>query len=333
MKKIISLLLCVGLVMTMFTACGSKGVKTGLAVVTTATSSKDATAESDGLAQVDSTAVAVLVDSKGVIQNCAIDVIQTRFNFNAAGEITTELDKTFVSKKELGDAYDMRKASPIGKEWYEQAEALEKYVIGKTLDQVKGIAIDDHGYVTDEDLASSVTINIASIISAIEKAVNNAKDLGAKAGDKLGLGLISGAQASGTKNASAEGDGSVTAYTHYGVITLDKNGKITSSIIDASQSKVFFNAEGKITSDLTGPFETKIELGDRYNMRSASGIGKEWFEQSEAFCNYMKGKKVADITGLALDGGKATDKDLVSSVTITITDFLTVVDKAAKVAK
>ena len=47
----------------------------------------------------------------------------------------------------------------------------------------------------------------------------------------------------------------------------------------------------------------------------------------------MKGKKVADITGLALDGGKATDKDLVSSVTITITDFLTVVDKAAKVAK
>lgn len=332
MKKIISLLLCVGLVMATFTACGAKNVKTGLAVVTSATSSKDATEDKDGAAQVDSTAVAVLVDSKGVITNCVIDVIQTKFNFSAAGEITTDLGTTFVSKKELGDNYNMKGSSPIGKEWYEQAEALEKYVTGKTLDQVKGIAVED-GYATDEDLTSSVTINIASIISAIEKAVNNAEDLGAKAGDKLGLGLISGAQASSTKNASAEEDGAVTAYTHYGAITLDKKGKITSSIIDASQTKVTFNAEGKLTSELTGPFKTKLELGNDYGMKGASAIGKEWFEQSEAFCNYMKGKTVADITGLALDNGTATDEDLVGSVTITISDFLTVVEKAGATAK
>jgi len=319
--------------MTMFTACGAKneGVKTGLAVVSSATSSKDATAEADGLAQVDSTAVAVLVDSKGVIRNCVIDVIQSKFEFTAKGEITN-LDEKFVSKKELGDLYDMRSASPIGKEWYEQAEALEKYVIGKTLDQVKGIAVDERGYVTDEDLTSSVTMNIASIIKAIEKAVNNAKDLGAKAGDKLGLGLTSGAHYT-SKNATAEEDGVVNVYSHYGLITLDKKGKITSSIIDASQSKVYFNAEGKITSDLTGPFETKLELGYAYDMKKASGIGKEWFEQSEAFCNYMKGKTVADISGLALDNGVPTDKDLVSSVTITVTDFITVVEKAGAVAK
>lgn len=331
MKKIISLLLCVTLVMTMFTACGAKGVKTGLAVVTHARSSKDATDEAEGLAQVDSTAVAVLVDSKGVITNCVIDVVQTKFYFSAAGEITTDLGKTFVSKKELGDAYNMRDASPIGKEWDEQAEALEKYVIGKTLTEIKGIAIDG-GYPTDEDLTSSVTMKIDDIINAIEKAVNNAEDLGAKAGDKLGLGIISGAHRT-SKNASAEEDGLVTAYSHYGAISLDKNGKITSSIIDASQTNVTFNAEGQLTSDLSGPFETKLELGYGYNMKDASPIGKEWFEQSEAFCNYMKGKTVADITGLALDNGVATDKDLVSSVTITINDFLTVVEKAGAVAK
>lgn len=333
MKKIVSLLLSVALVMTMFTACGSssKGVKTGLAVVTSAKSSKDASADADGLAQVDSTAVAVLVDDKGVIKNCVIDVIQTKFNFNAKGEITTDLGTTFVGKKELGDSYGMKGASPIGKEWYEQAEALEKYVTGKTIDQVKGIAVED-GYPTDEDLKSSVTINIASILSAIEKAVSNAQDLGAKEGDKLGLGLTSGAHYTST-NATAEADGVVNAYTHYGVITLDKDGKITSSIIDASQSKVTFNTEGKITSDLTGPFQTKNELGDAYGMRSASSIGKEWFEQAKAFCDYMKGKKVSDITGLTLEDGYATDEDLVSSVTISITDFLTVVEKAGAVAK
>jgi hypothetical protein len=81
MKKILSLVLIAALAMTMFTACGSKGVKTGLAVISSAGSSKDATDEKDGLAQVDSTAVAVLVDDKGVIKNIAIDVIQTKFNF------------------------------------------------------------------------------------------------------------------------------------------------------------------------------------------------------------------------------------------------------------
>ena len=331
MKKIISILVCVALVMTMFTACSPKGLKTGLAVVSSAGSSKEATEEKDGTAQVDSTAVAVLVDDKGVIKNIVIDVVQTKFNFSTTGEITTDLGTTFDSKKELGDAYDMRKASPIGKEWFEQAEALEKYVTGKTLAQVKGIALED-GYPTDEDLTSSVTMNISSIITAIEKAVNNAKHLGAKAGDKLGLGITSGA-GSKTKNASDEGDGTVQAYSHYGAVSFDKLGKITSSIIDASQTNVTFRAEGKLTSDLTGDFKTKLELGYDYNMKDASPIGKEWFEQSEAFCDYIKGKTVADVKGIALVDGYPADEDLLSSVTMHITDFIIVVDEAGAVAK
>ena len=153
--------------------------------------------------------------TKVLLQNCVIDVVQTKYNFSATGEITTDLATTYVSKKELGDGYNMRAASPIGKEWFEQAEALEKYVTGKTIDEVKGIAVTEDGYCVDEDLTSSVTMNISAIISAIEKAVNNAEDLGAKAGDKLGLGIISGAHKT-SKNASEEGDGVVTAYSHYG---------------------------------------------------------------------------------------------------------------------
>lgn len=331
MKKYISLLLCVALVMTMFTACGAKGVKTGLAVISSAGSSKEATEEKDGTAQVDSTAVAVLVDDKGVIKNIVIDVVQTKFDYSTTGEITTDLAKTFDSKKELGDNYNMRGASPIGKEWYEQAEALEKYVTGKTLAQVKGIALDG-GYPSDEDLTSSVTMNIASIISAIEKAVNNAEDLGAKAGDQLGLGITSGS-GNKTKNASAEEDGIVQAYSHYGAVSFDKSGKITSSVIDASQTNVTFNAEGKLTSDLTGDFKTKLELGYDYNMKAASSIGKEWFEQSEAFCDYIKGKKVSDVTSIAVTDGYPADEDLLNSVTMHITDLLAVVEEAGAVAK
>lgn len=331
MRKIVSLVLFVALAMTMLTACSAKGVKTGLAVVSGAGSSKEATEEKDGVAQVDSTAVAVLVDDKGVIKDIVIDVVQTKFNFSATGEITTDLATTFNSKKELGDAYNMRPASPIGKEWFEQAEALEKYVTGKTLADVKGIAIDG-GYPTDEDLTSSVTMNIASIITAIEKAVNNAEDLGAKAGDKLGLGITSGS-GSKTTNASADGDGTVQAYSHYGAVSFDKSGKITSSVIDASQTNVNFSTEGKLTSELNGDFKTKLELGNDYNMKPASPIGKEWFEQSEAFCDYIKGKKVSDVTGIALNDGYPADEDLLNSVTMHITDMMAVVDEAGAVAK
>lgn len=333
MKKIMSLVLCIALVMTTLTACGtsSKGVKTGLAVVSSAGSSKEATTEGDGAAQVDSTAVAVLVDNKGVIQNIVIDVVQTKFEFSATGEVTTDLGTTFDSKKELGDAYGMKKVSPIGKEWYEQVEALEEYVTGKTLEEVKGIAVNG-GYPSDEDLTASVTMNIAGFLTAIEKAVNNAEDLGANADDKLGLGIVSGS-GSKTANASAEEDGTVQAYTHYGAVSFDKDGKITSSIIDASQANVTFSAEGKLTSDLNGDFQTKLELGDAYNMKGTSPIGKEWYEQSEAFSDYIKGKTASEVSGIAVNGGYPANEDLTASVTVNIGGFLQVVEEASEYAK
>lgn len=333
MKKSISLLLCIALVMTTLVACGSnsKGVKTGFAVVTSARSSKDASEEADGLAQVDSTAVAVLVDNKGVIKNIVIDVVQTKFNFSATGEFTTDLATTFDSKMELGDDYGMRAASPIGKEWNEQAEALEKYVTGKTLEEVKGIAVNG-GYPADEDLTASVTMNIAGVLTAIEKAVNNATDLGANADDKLGLGIVAGS-GNKTVNASEEADGNFQAYTHFGAVSFDKNGKITSSVIDASQTDVSFSTEGIITSDLNAEFKSKLELGDGYGMKAASPIGKEWFEQSEAFSKYIKGKTVSDVTGISLQGGYPADEDLTATVTMKIGDFIKVVEEASKYAK
>ena len=211
MKKILALTLSLIMVMTLFTACSSSDekVKTGLAVITSISDkSKDATAEADGLAQADSTAVAVLVDSKGVIKNIVIDVVQTKVNFNTAGEITTDFAQEYVSKHELGDAYNMKGASAIGKEWFEQAHALADYVTGKKLEDVKKIALDG-GYPTDADLTSSVTMNIGEILNAIESS-KQCQDLGAIA-NKLGLGVISNLG----KSANAVKDSLTQAYTHY----------------------------------------------------------------------------------------------------------------------
>ena len=149
MRKKLAILMVFVLSMLALAACGGAPaeepevakVKTGMAVVTTADKSVSAGAE-DGLAQAYSNIIAVTVDESGVITNCVIDAAQTNINFSKEGKIVTPLDTEFVGKLELGADYGMAKASSIGKEWNEQATAFADYVIGKTVDEVKGIAVD-----------------------------------------------------------------------------------------------------------------------------------------------------------------------------------------------
>ncbi len=301
-------------------------VKTGLAVVSSVEKSKDA-GEKDGLAQTDSVIVAVTVDKDGKIVQTIIDTAQTKIEFSKEGKIIPDLNTVFKSKQELKEEYGMGKASSIEKEWYEQANALAEYVEGKTVEEVKAIAVDEAGVPTEADLVSSVTIKINPYKEAIEKAVANAKNLGADASDKLGLGVITTIAKS--KDATADAVGLAQAYSTYTVATFDADGKVTSSIIDASQANVNFDNAGKITTDLTVAPLTKVELGEDYGMKKASAIGKEWYEQADAFADYVVGKTVEEIKGIAVDeSGHATEEDLVSSVTVGIVDLKTIFEKA-----
>ena len=49
-------------------------------------------------------------------------------------------------------------------------KALEEYVVGLTVDEVNAIETDDAGYLTQEDLVSSVTVNISAYQQIIERA-------------------------------------------------------------------------------------------------------------------------------------------------------------------
>ena len=228
-------------------------VKTGLAVTSSIAKSKDAAADADGLAQVDSVVVAVTVGADGKIVKCAIDTAQTKINFSADGKVKTPLDTVYKSKQQLGDEYGMRNASGIKKEWNEQANAFAAYVIGKTVDEVKGIALTEAGAPSAADISSSVTVRIGDYIKTIEKAVANAKDIGSKANDTLGLGVKTTIAKS--KDAG-EKDGVAQAYSVYAATTFGADGKISGSIIESSQSNVTFSAEGKLTADKAKPLQT-----------------------------------------------------------------------------
>lgn len=355
MKKLFALILAGTLAAGTLTACGSTAVvavpqpeattppaaepaqestpessggavKTGLYLGTDLSSSKNAAADADGVAQANLNLVAVTITDDGVIDDCVIDSVQSKISFDAAGKLTSDLTAPVLSKNELGSDYGMAKASSIGKEWNEQVQALADYVEGKTLEEIRGIAVTEDGKAGDADLAASVTISIAGYIDAIEEAAANAAHLGARQGDTLVL--TTSTDLSGSKDASAEGDGLAQTYTTAAAITLN-DGVITSCTIDAVQANVNFDAAGAITTDLTAPVRTKNQLGDEYGMKKASSIGKEWYEQAAGFAAYVVGKTPEEVAGIAVnEKGGAADADLAASVTISIGDFQALVAKA-----
>ena len=134
--------------------------KVNVAISAAASAAKD---ELSPKIAVEYAAVAVAADGK--VTACFIDGAETTFTvengaFTAkSGEIAT--------KGGLKDQYGMKDVSPISKEWYEQADALAKYMVGKTASEIAGLKLTD-GKVAD--LASSCTIYVAEMVKNAAKA-------------------------------------------------------------------------------------------------------------------------------------------------------------------
>ncbi len=336
MKKILSVLI----VLVMLFALGGivsamaedAAVKTGFAVVSGFNGTKDATADANGVVQIYPMYAGVLVDMDGKIVKCVIDSYQAKVTFDATGKITSDLTAAIESKNTKGDAYGMKASSGIGKEWYEQAAAFAQYCIGKTAEEVAAIPLDETGHATGDDVKSGATVTLSPLVKAVVAAAQSAQDLGAKASDKLGV-AVEVELASRSKDAAADADGVGYAYAYYTATTFDADGKITSSVLDASQFSVKFSNAGVITTDLTVPQESKQVLMDAYGMKAKSGIGKEWYEQANAFAAYVKGMTAEEVASMAVAEGYATDADVLAGTTVHIVDFQNVIVAAFAAAK
>ena len=211
----------------------------------------------------------------------------------------------------------MKSTSPIGKEWYEQVEAFEAWAKGKTAEEVKA-GIGEDGYASDADLKAGCTIYANGFATVTAQAVENATDCGAKATDTLKLGMT-------TSKYYESNETNLQYDTDYAIVTVDADGKVTSCIIDASQAKCTI-ADGKFTVE-KGAFKSKKELGDDYAMKSASPIGKEWYEQAAAYEQWCIGKTADEIKGCYGEDMSASDADLKAGCTITIS---AIADNTAK---
>lgn len=81
--------------------------------------------------------------------------------------VIDEVTESGDTKKDLGDDYGMKSASGIGKEWNEQIEFLENYMVENGIDSV---TLDSDGYATEEDVLAGCTINLSTIMEAVDEA-------------------------------------------------------------------------------------------------------------------------------------------------------------------
>ena len=152
----------------------------GLGSVTTM-SGAGAETDKAGSVTINTTMCALELDDAGKITAVSFDIAQNKVGFDATGALTGELTGEHPTKKELGDGYGMKAASGIGKEWFEQAEALEDWCVGKTVEEVVTMPTYDkgdghHTQVPDDvDLKTGCTIDMGSFLDALQKAADNAK--------------------------------------------------------------------------------------------------------------------------------------------------------------
>jgi len=336
MKKLGFLLISALLVATTLVGCAPKVYKVGSGAVTSIKAAP-AAADASGKVQVNTTIAGVVLDSKGKIVDVKLDVAQNQYSFKADGTIDGEVEAPTPTKKEKGDAYGMKAASAIGKEWYEQIAVFEAWMIGKTLEEVKAIKLDENTATTEEDLKASVTIKLSGYLAAVEAAVNNAKEV--KGVAKVGIASYTTGQFTPATAADATvtpvveaKNGRVRYNVNFAIVALDKAGKTLFVAIDNAQTSGAFDAMGALQFDPAAAVQTKKEKGDAYGMKAASAIGKEWFEQMAAFETWMTGKTLEEVKAIKLTEEVPAETDLLTTVTVGVTDYLKVFEMAVAAA-
>ncbi len=311
-------------------AAATSGLRLGFGSVVTAGHSTQKTAEKPATAESYTYYAAVLIDSNSKIVNVWIDAVVNAITLDEKGVITSDIKALGATKRELGDKYGMKKASAIGKEWWEQADALEAFLVGKTVADIDAAATEGDKKIF-VDLKTSSTFGPTSYIEALKKAVAAAEKAKPTAATKLGFGTV--ISSSKSANATAEKAGVAETYTSLAVVAVDDSGKVLDTWIDAVVHDFAFDTKGVITTDLKALGQTKRELGDAYGMKKASAIGKEWWEQADALEAFLEGKTVTEIDAAPTEGDKKVFVDLKTSSTFGPTNYITALKKAVTAAQ
>ena len=296
------------------------------------------TANTNETAQFGAVVATVVTDSGGKITDCEIDEIENTVSIKGGMIDYKTFGEDFKTKQQLGDDYGMKEASGIGKEWYEQTDDFCDYVVGMTRDQVLAISLSSDGKAEDSVISAGCTINITNFIKAVVEACDYKGAKTFKADDyELGISAIS--RKNGGNDASGGTRGVLKLESDICAVALTDDHKVLSAIIDTIEPEIEFSETGSVLTPAETVFFTKRDLGDNYGMKKVSGIGKEWYEQADAFEEYIVGLDSVGVksmkTVINADNGKVlTDEaELRAGCTIAVDGYMKVCHSAIESAK
>ena len=336
MKRFLTMALCLILAVSMLFVggCGENKntastdggekvatLKFGSGVYVSQPAATDATADKEGTGKVDVTVAAVTVDADGKIVACALDTASNTVKFTADGKAVA--NEEFKTKYEQGKEYNMVAYGGATKEWFEQVDAFEAVVAGKTLKEVKALVADENKG-NDDVINAGCTIMIHEFVGAIEKAYNAAADSKVTAKDIL---KVTAATEQTCTDVTAEKDGSNKVSTTVFAAAVDADGKVVAAASDCVEVAFTFNNKGASTFDATKAVLSKKEQGADYGMVAYAGSAKEWFEQAAAFDAACIGKTASEIAGLQGEDGKGVADLQKAGCTIYVTGFVKAASK------
>lgn len=319
-KKTLGLLaaVCLGTA----TGCGAKGTYVGLGYTATF-SATQATVN---------VAVAAF-DNAGKIVNARLDVVQIPLTVTGEGEaavagIDSSKNAGLLSKVELGLDYNMKGASFIKKEVYEQIESFADFVVGKTIDDVVAATVNPghskDGTPVAEGLEGQVTISVDDFEAALKDAYEN-KVAAKVSGANAGVGIF----------VEMYGANELTTYIA-GALT-NKKGEVEAAQLDNVVFPLAVDAEGKATLAeskyvVNGEIISKKKLGTAYGMAGkvdgdGDGVKLEWNDQAAAIEGFVVGKDAAAISAMTYTDGKNADLTAVDA-TIKVESIMKAVAEA-----
>ena len=288
MKRIVSLLIALLLVVTALVACGNKNTPEETTPDNNANNTPVektynlaigvAVAKDLAGLKLDETVATIVTDADGKIVLCRFDCLSHTMKITD-GVLDT---KAPTSKVVLGDAYMMDKGS-----WATQTAKLESFLVGKTQADVAAIVLNG-GKLTDAEIAAGCTFDVTDLLKAVDNAFNSTEKVTFKS---TSTNFTAGLSALGTVSGDATNAKLVADFA--GAVLVD--GAVVATILDCAEVELQnIGANGAEKDNFA---KTKREQGDAYMMDSGS-----WATQADAFAASAAGKTAANIEGLAIEG-------------------------------
>ncbi len=279
MKRLISLLMILVVVLAAFASCGNKendySLSIGVELTETLSNNK-----------ITQTVATIVTDADGKIVLCRLDCVDYTAAYDVDGNLKTTAP---TSKVAQGENYKMGAGT-----WAEQGKALEDYVVGKTQAEVAAIALNG-GKVTDADLKTSCSIDVTDMLKAIDNAFKSQYkttfQASAKAALTAGLNV-----SSAVKDSSSDDAKNAKLATDYASVVL-ADGVVVAAILDTAEAELKGIVEETGTTSLSYK-GTKRAQGADYGVMGAG----TWYQQADAYAKAAIGKTAGDIATIASEG-------------------------------